>query len=51
MSVKALLATEAQELPPPTAMPDLTPSWSSVKDMLGYLQDYVAMFVGWVLDT
>ena len=51
VSAKALLALKTQELPPPTAMPDLAPSQPYVKDMLGYLQDYVAMFVGWVLDT
>ena len=50
-SAKAFLAMEAQELPPPTAIPDLTPSQSLVEEMLGYLQDYVAVFVGWVLDT
>ena len=48
---KVLLVMEVEELPPPTAMPDLAPSQSSVKDMLGYLQDYVGVFVGWVLDT
>jgi hypothetical protein len=47
---KEWLAIEAQQLPPPT-VPDLAPSRSSVKDMLGYLQDYVAMLVGWLLDT
>ena len=49
-SAKGLVATEAQQLPPPT-VPDLAPSRTSVKDMLGYLQDYVAALVGWLLDT
>jgi len=43
-----LLATEAQ-LSTPNVMPDHTQSF--VKDALGYLQDYVAAFVGWLLDT
>ena len=51
VSAKALLATDAQELPPPIAIPDLAPSQSSMKGMLGYLQDYVAMLLGWLLDT
>ena len=56
VSAKALLTMEAQELPPPTAIPDLAPSQlsvnqSSVKGMLGYLQDHVAKFVGWLLGT
>jgi hypothetical protein len=49
-SAKGLLATEAQQLPPPT-VPDLASSQSFVKDMLGYLQDYVAALVGWLLDA
>ena len=44
------LAIEAQQLPPPT-VPDLAPNRSFVKDILGYLQDYVAALVGWLLDT
>ena len=48
-SAEGLLATEVEQLPPPM-VPDLAPSQSSVKDMLGYLQDHVAMFVGWLLE-
>ena len=55
---KAFLAMEARELLPPTTntIPDLTLGQSSVnessiKGMLGYLQDYVAVFIGWLVDT
>ena len=44
-----LLTTEAQRLPPPVVMPDFPQS--SVKDTLGYIQNYVATFIGWLLDT
>jgi len=44
-----LVATEAQPPSPPNVMPDRAQSF--VKDALGYLQDYVAAFVGWLLDT
>jgi hypothetical protein len=49
-SAKGLLVTEAQQLPPPT-VPDLASNQSSVKDMLGYLQDYAAALVGRLLNT
>lgn len=44
-----LLTTEAKRLPPPTVMLDR--AQSSVKYGLGCLQDYVATFIGWLLDT
>jgi hypothetical protein len=44
-----LLTTEAQQLPPLTVIPDR--AQSSLKYALGCLQDYVATFVGWLLDT
>ena len=50
-AIKGLLAMEARELPPPTAIPDRTPNQSFFKDMLRYLQDYVAVFVCWLLNT
>ena len=55
---KAFLAMEARELLPPTTntIPDLALGQSSVnespiKGMLAYLQDYVAVFIGWLVDT
>jgi hypothetical protein len=44
-----LLVTEAQRLPAPVVMPDR--AQSSMRDTLGYLQNYVATFVGWLLNT
>jgi hypothetical protein len=44
-----LPTAEAKRLLPPTVMLDR--AQSSVKFGLGCLQDYVATFIGWLLDT
>ena len=52
VSMEGLSATEESEesqLPPPTIFSSY--AWPSLKDMLGYLQDYVATVVGWLRDV
>jgi len=52
VSVEGLPATEEPEesqVPPPTILPNH--AQPSIKDILGYLQDYVATFLSWLLDT
>jgi hypothetical protein len=49
ISVESLPATEESEesqLPPPTILPN-----HAQPSILGHLQDCVATFVGWLLDT
>ncbi|KIM46666.1 hypothetical protein M413DRAFT_440266 [Hebeloma cylindrosporum] len=50
-SMQASLLAEAQQLPPPIVTPDRASSQSSVTNILGYLQDYVAVFIGWLLNS
>jgi hypothetical protein len=46
ISVESLPATEESQLPPPTILPN-----HAQPSILGHLQDCVAAFVGWLLDT
>jgi hypothetical protein len=48
---RGLLATKSQQPPPPTVTPDRDRPQVSLNYVLRYPQDYVASFIGWLLDT